>query len=655
MRHNHAAMPAPVNAPLRVAVYARVSTSRQAEADLSIPDQIHQAKQWCDRQGGELTLQYIEPGASGTDENRPVFSEMIDHAKSSPKPFDVILVHSFSRFARDHLTYAIAKMSLNKAGVQIQSITQPLNDDPTGQMVEAILVTFDAYASKENAKHTSRAMIENARQGFWNGSRPPFGYDAVEAERRGEKIKKKLAVNDEEAQVVKRIFGLYLGAEGRQYGVKAIAAKLNGEGVTFRGKPFMISNVHRILTSETYTGRHWFNVSNSKSGRLRPQGEWVATTVPAIISAETFETIQLQLADRAPQKTPARVVNNPTLLTGIAVCGNCGAGMTLRTGKGYRYYACAGRAQKGPTRCGGCAVSMPKVDQIVLSALADHIFTPARLVDLVSGHLDQARKDAQQQRSQAGQLKAELTEVEGAITRLIGMVEIGMMALDDPSLRERLTALKGKRTQLTQQIETASVTQPAPNQRLTEAKLTKLAAAIRQALLTSDPPMQKAYVKMFVDKVVITREQIEITGPKDMIAKAALSDLPTTSEGVITFVRSWRPVGDSNPCRRRERAVSWASRRTGRGRAAIRHVRRFIKRHPAFTFPPPEPRPPPPRAGRNGRHPSNISPHPMSSPIFSATQTSVRMPSIFSPVTHSSSLVRAHHHVICTGPRVHDP
>ena len=40
-------------------------------------------------------------------------------------------------------------------------------------MMRQIMALFDEYQSKENAKHTLRAMRENARQGYWNGSRPP--------------------------------------------------------------------------------------------------------------------------------------------------------------------------------------------------------------------------------------------------------------------------------------------------------------------------------------------------------------------------------------------------------------------------------------------------------------------------------------------------
>jgi site-specific DNA recombinase len=43
-------------------------------------------------------------------------------------------------------------------------------------MIRQIMVPFDEYRSKENAKHTLRAMKENARQGFGNGALPPLGY-----------------------------------------------------------------------------------------------------------------------------------------------------------------------------------------------------------------------------------------------------------------------------------------------------------------------------------------------------------------------------------------------------------------------------------------------------------------------------------------------
>ena len=59
---------------------------------------------------------YIEPGASGTDENRPIFQEMLAAAKIKPRPFDMVVVHSFSRFCRDEFTFAVAKRDLAAQG-----------------------------------------------------------------------------------------------------------------------------------------------------------------------------------------------------------------------------------------------------------------------------------------------------------------------------------------------------------------------------------------------------------------------------------------------------------------------------------------------------------------------------------------------------------
>ncbi|MET4070634.1 DNA invertase Pin-like site-specific DNA recombinase [Bradyrhizobium sp. S3.2.6] len=156
-------------AMVRAALYLRVSTGRQADSDLSIPDQRRQAKGYCASRGWEIVADYVEPGASATDDRRPEFQRMIDAATVRPPAFDVILVHSFSRFFRDQFQLEFYVRRLAKNGVRLVSITQELGDDPMSNMIRQIMALFDEYQSKENAKHTLRAMKENARQGFWSG------------------------------------------------------------------------------------------------------------------------------------------------------------------------------------------------------------------------------------------------------------------------------------------------------------------------------------------------------------------------------------------------------------------------------------------------------------------------------------------------------
>ena len=81
--------------PKRAALYLRVSTGRQAAGDVSIPSQRDLTKRYCDAQGWIVTSEFVEPGASATDDRRPVFQRMLEEAASPDRRFDVICVHAF--------------------------------------------------------------------------------------------------------------------------------------------------------------------------------------------------------------------------------------------------------------------------------------------------------------------------------------------------------------------------------------------------------------------------------------------------------------------------------------------------------------------------------------------------------------------------------
>jgi hypothetical protein len=100
----------------------------------------------------------------------------------------------------------------------------------------SVFALFDEYQSKENAKHTLRAMQENARQGFWNGSKAPYGYAVVAAEQRGAKTKKRLAIDPVEAEAIRLIFRLFREGDGASgpMGVKATTSWLNEHGYRTR-------------------------------------------------------------------------------------------------------------------------------------------------------------------------------------------------------------------------------------------------------------------------------------------------------------------------------------------------------------------------------------------------------------------------------------
>ena len=155
---------------------------------------------YCKARDLPIAFEYVEPGASATDDRRPVFQQMIADAGQDPAPYEAIIVHSRSRFFRDLFEFLGYERRLKRAGVRVISITQQTADDPAGEMASKIFSLFDEYQSKENGKHTLRAMKENARQGFWNGALPPIGHRIVEAsEQRGHRTKKTLEIADMDA------------------------------------------------------------------------------------------------------------------------------------------------------------------------------------------------------------------------------------------------------------------------------------------------------------------------------------------------------------------------------------------------------------------------------------------------------------------------
>jgi site-specific DNA recombinase len=258
-------------------------------------------------------------------------------------------------------------------------------------MMRKVIALFDEYQSKENVKHVIRSMMENARQGFWNGATAPLGYRLVEAEKRGTRVKKKLDIDPVEAETVRLIFELYLHGDGKSgaLGVKEIVKWLNARGYrTRRGKTFGVGSLHKLLTNTVYVGRWKFNQASSRTGERKPDEEVVEIPVPAVISPDVFEHVQRQLHARNPKVSPPRVTTGPILLTGLAVCASCGGAMTLligtsKSGRIYRYYTCSSSAVHGKTVCRGRSVAMDKLDTLITDHLMERLFKPDRLAAIL--------------------------------------------------------------------------------------------------------------------------------------------------------------------------------------------------------------------------------------------------------------------------------
>ena len=545
---------APETSVPRAALYLRVSTGRQAEHDLSIPDQRSQLRSWCGAKGYKVVAEFVEAGASAGDDRRAAFQQMIERACDGEHAIDFIVVHSYSRFFREAFEQEFYLRKLAKHGVKVISITQPVGDEsePVHAMMRKVIALFDEYQSKENAKHVLRSMKENARQGFWNGSMPPLGYRLIEAEKRGAKVKKKLDVDPVEAETVRLIFKLYLNGDGKSgaLGVKEIVKWLNTRGYrTRRGQTFGVGSIHKLLTNTIYIGRARFNRTSSKTRDKKPDEEIIEISVPAILEPHVFEQVQRQLHARSPKVVAPRVTTGPILLTGLAVCATCGGGMMLRTGtsKGgrvYRYYTCSNCATKGKSVCKGRSIPMDKLDTLVTDHLIERLFKPERLTEiLVSLSLRRAEK-SENLNGRLIALQREVTDADEKLKRLYRLVEDGLTDLDEV-LKDRLNTLKADRDRAQAALERAKELSTFPID-IDPALVERFGRMMREHFTTGSAPFRKAYMRSLVDVIEVDDSQIRIKGSKDVLERAVIASQNREPECSQVSTK-WRAGRDSNP------------------------------------------------------------------------------------------------------------
>lgn len=479
---------------------------------------------------------------------------MIARATSDDHPFDVILIHSLSRLFRNALHFMQYRHMLKRSKVAIVSITQGFGDDPAAELAIGMLALFDEYHSVENAKHTQRAMLANARQGFWNGQTPPLGYRTYEAERREGKSKKKLEVDEGEAFIVRKVFDLYLnGPPGAlPLGITRLAAWLNENGYKYRGNGFHISNVQALLRNTAYIGVAFYNRRDSKTGETRPESEWVPIPVPPIIDVEPFDIVQARLLDRRAINTPARVTTTNNLLIGLVRCGcdgdGCGGGMTTSTGKSgqYKYYACSNRARAGLSACKGRRISMPKLDDVVTTAVEERVLVPERLKVLLSGWLDLSADATAARRESMRQLRARKTTLEAGLDRLLDLVAEGHLSAGD----ERFSRKYGEQTMLLNETKTDIVMLErqlaASERRITPERLGKFAELMRQRLRGQDVALRQYYVRAIVDRIEVGDTQIRIRGATKALEHAVGRFDASPGMPVPNIEREWRTRQDSN-------------------------------------------------------------------------------------------------------------
>jgi len=374
----------------RVVCLYRVSSDKQVtyndSNDADIPLQRRECRRFLEQKGWVLVHEEREDGISG-HKVRASKRDSIQNIKelAAAKKFDIFLVFLFDRIGRiSDETPFIVEWFVKQAGVQVWSTKEGEQrfDNHTDKLTNYIRFWQADGESEKTSIRTKTGLGLLVEDGHYKGGNPPYGYMLVKSGRLDKKKneKKNLAILEEEAVVVRKIFDFYVN---QGYGVHKIAYALTAEGIKSRaGKNFHHSSINGMIRNLTYTGV-------LRSGESRSPEIKELQIIPYEVWAKAQDILQKRSAESANARTYPMNTESRCLLNGKVYCADCGSRLIVATNGRYIYengekfkklrYVCYGKSRK-QTNCNGqTGYSAIRLDDSV-DGVIRHIFENMRSI-----------------------------------------------------------------------------------------------------------------------------------------------------------------------------------------------------------------------------------------------------------------------------------
>ena len=537
---------------MRVASYLRVSSLRQVKESESLSGQRYQIEQWAIREGHTLVKEFCDEGFSAFKGFRPAYSTMIEEATSGYSDFEAIVVYNLSRFSRDFVRFIQVKEKLDNAGVRLFSVNEPIpNDQKTGRLITAICSAINQNQSEQTSETVRDRLTETARQGYFCGGYLPYGYRSEKAPNRdseGSKKERKILVIDSlEAEVVKRIFNMSLsGNNGLPMGVKKIAAKLNEEGVTFKGRKWSFNKVDKILRDSTYFGERVYGQKRKLGDTRHPP---IIIQVPQIITKELFDEVGKGLSARRPGQEASRGPFNSTMLSGLLVCSVCGCHFRLTTGKSgrYHYYSCSHKVSHHVDSCNTPRIPRSKLEGAVISMIKTILLDETRLKSLTENVRSKISEKKKNLSLDKLKIDRNIANLERKLSNLYDLLADDKITLDEylsnliNSLKKQIDSLRDKKVEI-DKICSSGVWNYGQQQ------IANFIENSFQILASDNPNTIKAFLKSIIHEIVVYPKVVKVIGGNNILVEhMSKAKKMGTSVEVPTSLTIWRRERDSNP------------------------------------------------------------------------------------------------------------
>ena len=377
---------------------------------------------------------FIDDGVSGVTFDRPGWNEMIRLAEAGK--VQTVIVKDMSRMGRDYLKVGYYTESFfAERDIRYIAINDGVDSDKGDNDFTPFRNLFNDFYARDTSKKIRAVMRAKGNAGEHLCTNPPYGYMKDPAD------KKKWIVDEEAAEIVKRIFDLCIAGKGPMQIAKLLTAEhiltVKAHYAQRAGKPLPEKPYHwdpksvaGILERPEYTGCTVNFKTYSKSHKLKkrlhnvPENQRIfPNTQPAIIDEQVFVRVQ-EL--RENKRRPAKQAERQGLFSGLLYCADCGSKLHFATGKNMTPQQDCYRCSRYKSNTGDCTMHFIREETLKLFVLQRIFDVTALFFDDAMAfeeaakkqHFQEAEKEAQKRKREIAQAEKRIGELDRIFKRI---------------------------------------------------------------------------------------------------------------------------------------------------------------------------------------------------------------------------------------------
>ena len=377
---------------------------------------------------------FIDDGVSGVTFDRPGWNEMIRLAEAGK--VQTVIVKDMSRMGRDYLKVGYYTESFfAERDIRYIAINDGVDSDKGDNDFTPFRNLFNDFYARDTSKKIRTVMRAKGNAGEHLCTNPPYGYMKDPAD------KKKWIVDEEAAEIVKRIFDLCIAGKGPMQIAKLLTAEhiltVKAHYAQRAGKPLPEKPYHwdpksvaGILERPEYTGCTVNFKTYSKSHKLKkrlynvPENQRIfPNTQPAIIDEQVFVRVQ-EL--RENKRRPAKQAERQGLFSGLLYCADCGSKLHFATGKNMTPQQDCYRCSRYKSNTGDCTMHFIREETLKLFVLQRIFDVTALFFDDAMAfeeaakkqHFQEAEKEAQKRKREIAQAEKRIAELDRIFKRI---------------------------------------------------------------------------------------------------------------------------------------------------------------------------------------------------------------------------------------------